>query len=381
MRLTGSISVARSSPDERRAVRALVGTDSSRVPLAALDAALRDAVGMGLVDWLLQLGPPLRDRVGERTEKAQRRSAVESLALDHPMASRPWFDEWMVAARRDGALATAARLEKRRYLEAALDVLGLVLGGSFDRIPFATLVARATGDTKRLASATVRALVEQALALEVGGARPASSAERRLLWRRFGILVDDVSSDVLVLNLRPDGDAPLARWLRDAADVGEPFRVTLRQLERAALTFDAAFPPTVVFVCENPAIVMDAATRLGARCCPLLCTEGVPSDAFWTVARPLVDAGVELRAHADFDASGCSIVGALVERLGARPWRFDSVAYRSALDGMDSRMVLPMSKGTPPPTPWDPLLREALVDDGRAVFEELVVESLVEDLD
>ena len=41
------------SPEERRALQGLIGGSSSLVRLAALDASLRAAVGVGLTEWLV----------------------------------------------------------------------------------------------------------------------------------------------------------------------------------------------------------------------------------------------------------------------------------------------------------------------------------------
>lgn len=55
------------------------------------------------------------------------------------------------------------------------------------------------------------------------------SAERRDLWDRAGVLVDDLASPVLVLNLPAEADG-LGEWLTGAARYGTPFQVTLHQL-------------------------------------------------------------------------------------------------------------------------------------------------------
>ncbi len=379
LEVTGSATISSFGPVERRAVQALLGVASSRVDVAAVDRAIHNAVGCGLIEWLERLGPPLRNRLRERTEKALRRSSAEAMAAGHRIAERPWFDEWLNAVNRDGAMAAAARLEERRYLEAALNVLCAVLDATHDNVPFATVIAGATGDTKRMSSATVRALVEQALALETGTERPTNSRQRRILWGRFGVVVDDVSSDVLVLNLRPTGDTLLERWLRDAADAGEPFRVTLRQLNAMSLTWESGLRP-IVSVCENPAVVMEAANRLGALSAPLVCTEGVPSDAVWSVVEGIAQSGSAIRVHADFDAAGCSIAGAVILRCDAVPWRFDAESYQTGLETWGVHLALPLSKGIVPETRWDPRLGELLRSDGRAVYEELVVDDLIADL-
>lgn len=372
---TGTVTLAAASPDERRALHALLGRPSTRVSLEDLDAALRAGAGCGLDEWLEVVGGPLRDRPSERASRAVSRAATEATALDHPLAGEPWFEPWLAGLRTDGTFAKVARQGTHEPLVDALQLLSVVLWGELDRVPLAAVAASVTGDTKRLTSTTVRTMVERALALVADVERPHDSRARRLLWRRFGVIIDDVSSDVLVLNLQPRGDGHVDRWLRSAAEVGEPFRVTLRQLESASRRVDAP----VVWVCENPAVVMDVAGRLGPASGPLLCTDGVPSDAFWALAAAL-DKATELRVHADFDAAGCTIAGAVIAQLGARPWRFDAPSYRDALSRFGATMNLPMSKGQVPSTPWDPELAIAVADDGRAIYEELLIDTLVADL-
>ena len=62
--------------------------------------------------------------------------------------------------------------------------------------------------------------------------------------------------------------------------------------------------PPVVWVCENPSVVEEAAEKLGARCAPLICVEGRPSVAATPLLGALSRCGTELRYHGDFDWSG-----------------------------------------------------------------------------
>jgi uncharacterized protein (TIGR02679 family) len=350
-------------------------TRRSRSGPCQLDDAVHGATGMHLQAWLEQSEGPLRDRPGERTARVERRSGLIAELRAHPIAAEPWFERWLDGITADGLLALAQR---RGVLAAAVDIVqSAVHGGSDGRHrSLASVAAAATGDTKQLASTTVRSLVERALALAAGVPRPTASLDRRLLWRGFGVTLDDVSSDVLVLNVRARGDDRLARWLGDAADAGEPFRVTLRQLMASPLAIDAP----VLWVCENPAVVMDVAAQLGELGGPLVCTEGVPTDACWTLLDRL-NAPADVRVRADFDAAGLAIVGAVLARVaGSKPWRFDAPTYRRALAELGTRMRLPRSRGHVPASPWDPELAEAITADGRAVFEELLTDELVDDL-
>jgi uncharacterized protein (TIGR02679 family) len=133
-----------------------------------------------------------------------------------------------------------------------------------------------------------------------------------------------------------------------------------------------------VFVCENPAVVAIAADQLRATCAPLVCVEGIPSTAAWQLLQSLVGHGAQLGFHADFDWDGIKIGNLLVERLGARPWRFGHGEYRAAMAEDSLRNPL---TGAPVRAVWDSDLTRAMSESREAVSEESVVQALLEDLD
>ncbi len=387
--LEGSIELAGLSAPERKALTGLLGRaparESVRVKLAELDECLLRSAGVDLVVWLESVGGPLRNRPAERHA---RRSALESLRMivEHgTLAERPWVGDWLDSLTRDGLLAKMARDETGfDDLAAAIGILGALPA---DDIPLAVLAARVTGDTKRLTMTRVRTLVERSLAIQVGLTVDAvveertttgASLERRMLWRHFGVRLDDVSSTVLVLGLCAVGDTPLDRWLRDAAGLGVAMSVTLAQLERWAINL----PSDTVHVCENPAVVGAAVHRLGPRSKPLLCTAGVPNDAFWLLAERLGISGTPLMVRADFDPAGITIARSVMDRTGASPWRFGTSNYVDAAHEAQRRgLALPGLVGPVPATPWDVALAPAMASAGVVVFEELLVDELVADLD
>ncbi len=212
----------------------------------------------------------------------------------------------------------------------------------------------------------------RALAIQAEVSRPAAAAERRELWERAGVIVDDLASRVLVLNLPAQGDG-LGDWLTSAARYGTPFQVTLHQL--------AAHPIRLrldrIFVCENPAVLRRACEELGASCPPLVCTEGRPSVAFHKLADVAASSGSELRYHGDFDWPGVAIASDVIARHGAQPWRMAASDYLAAARPSGTRIEL---HGEPVPTPWDPHLSQAMCATGCAVFEEEVSDQLLADL-
>jgi uncharacterized protein (TIGR02679 family) len=203
----------------------------------------------------------------------------------------------------------------------------------------------------------------------------ASSEERRRLWRAVGLDCDALSSDVLVLGLRPRGDGLAARQLRECADAGEPRRLTLRELSRASL---AVAPGTAVYVCENPAVVEAAADALGARSAPLVCVEGLPSVAGLALLKALAAGGACLRVHADLDWAGLRIVARVLSAAGsAEPWRMSAANHRAALAASAHG---PPLDGRRASAHWDLELVPAMLEGGRAVLEEQVLDVLLADL-
>ena len=383
--LAGSVSIPSPSADERAAVGSLLGrhrkaAGTIRVEVVALDGALRkSALGVGLADWLEETGGPLRDR---RTEAASARARLDALwedAADSTFAGEVWFADWLEGLRRDGLPTRFAPGAEDELLADAIATMERlpVTGG---RVSLAVLASQVTGDTKRLTDTAVATLVLRGLAHRYDVPRARRAGERRALWARVGVVVDDLSSHVLVLNLPAHGPAMLGSWLSDAAHFGEPFRVTLRQLVDAGEPF---LRPGVVHVCENPAVVMEAAERLGEECAPLVCTEGQPSDAVRLLLRELVLAGGDLRVHADLDAAGVRIVGGVLARAeslrpgSAAPWRMGSDDYEVAVAALPALEPL---DGDVPPTPWDPGLAPAITATGLRVFEEQVIDDLLDDL-
>jgi uncharacterized protein (TIGR02679 family) len=380
--LTGRISVAAPDDAERKAIIGITGvhqpagTRRMTVPLTDVDAALSRATGLGLAGVLAALGEPLRNRPAETAVLTDARAGLIAAAQDSPLnGSCPWYRPWLADLTRDGTITRLAKLDDARALGEAVRVLEYLAARQADAPPIAlpALAARITGDTKALNhGSTLATLIMRALALREGVARPASAAQRRELWDLSGVIVDDLASRVLVLNLPAQGDG-LGEWLTGAARYGTPFQVTLQQLDAHPIRL----PPARIFACENPAVLRRACAELGPACPPLLCAEGQPSTAFHTLARIAVAAGSELAYHGDFDWPGVAITAKIIDRHGARPWRMTAGDYLSGVKAGDTAVAL---KGEPVPTPWEPELRETMRATGRAIYEETVTDQLLADL-
>jgi uncharacterized protein (TIGR02679 family) len=157
---------------------------------------------------------------------------------------------------------------------------------------------------------------------------------------------------------------------------GEPAYLSLRWLLRAA----PAWPvdSRAVFVCENPNLVAIAAERLGTRCAPLVCTDGMPAAAQRTLLQQLVRSGARLRCHADFDWAGVRIANHLLRDAGATAWRMGAADYEAAASTAGAaRHAL---AGAEAEAVWDAQLAPAMRRHGLAIAEEAVADSLLDDL-
>ena len=133
-----------------------------------------------------------------------------------------------------------------------------------------------------------------------------------------------------------------------------------------------------VYVCENPNLVAIAADRVGARCAPLVCTDGMPAAAQRTLLAQLAQAGAQLRYHGDFDWPGLRIANHVMRTWEARPWRFMARDYEAAAtDAPQARHALNV---TGVEAAWDDALAPAMRRHGVAIAEEAVAASLLEDL-
>ncbi|MFD4144296.1 TIGR02679 domain-containing protein, partial [Streptomyces sp. NPDC058572] len=320
--LDGDIGLTGPSEAERRTVIGITGRyrpETARrlaVPLRDLDGYLYDRYGTGLLQTLGRLHGPLRDRPAERADEESRRDQALKSLRSSRLAGQGWFAAWLERIAADGTLTRLVRRGDAPLLDAAARVLERLCGdgdrctGSPERssavLPLPVLAEWATGDTKALVPGTpLEQLVLRALAQRVGDgcAVPRNRAGRRALWESAGAIADDLASQVLVLNIGARGDTVVCDWLRDAADFGIPFRLTLHQLAT-----DPVVPAArTIFVCENPAVLRAAAGELRDTGAALVCTEGVPSAACHKLLDDAVRAGARLYWRADFDWAGLRI--------------------------------------------------------------------------
>lgn len=331
----------------------------------------------GLAAAVVALTGPVTDRAAAAAAtEAAWRAAFDP--LDRAVAGRPGLTEWAERLRTTGTVRRVAR-----HPGAAADLLTrlasvlAVLPGEPE--PIGRFAERVLGSAHALDPDRPLAGLVFGAARALGGVPDgAGSAWRREVWASVGLLRDELSSTVLVLNLPTAADTPTGRLLAALHETGEPAVLTLRQLRRPPRL---RAPGVTVSVCENPVVVAEAADHLGSAAGPLVCLGGQPGVAAMTLLRGLADSGTRLRYHGDFDWGGLRIGNVVFSRLPADPWRFDAATYRSALNrGTPYRGAEHPLIGEPAPCSWDPELAEAMRDAGRRVEEERGLDDLLGDL-
>lgn len=291
--------------------------------------------------------------------------------VDSHAALRAWLDD----VQATGLLRRLSRGDAR--IGRSLLDQSLVVGSRLPApgISLAELAAAATGDSHALDEGQPVGTLVMRLARALGrNGSGTESLDRRDVWANVGVLCDELSAPVLVLNLRADTAASAGRALAIHADAGEPCRLSTRQLLRQPPHFAPAVAGRSVFVCENPSVVAAAANQLGVRSAPLVCVEGQVRTAARLLLDRLAEAGARLRYHGDFDWGGIRIANVVMARCGAVPWRYYAADYRGAPAGAELR-------GSPVSACWDSELEAVMRASGWAVYEEQMIAELLADLD
>ena len=382
---------------EREALAVLTGRSprdakSIRIDVARLDAVLcRAGIAPSLREALEQIDGPLSHLASMRATTNASWAAVVATCTHPALAA------YLEAPAGLGLIKRLARQNAsaaEHLLQAACAVLRRLPAGGVAR---AQLAAETLGNAHALddGQATATLVLAAWRQIEKGQSRtgdpddpssgmrnatpddpsdsaldPASDERRRDVWARAGVLVNELARPALLLNLQVQADE------RPVCTTGEPAYLSLRRLLRTPPRWAAA--GRTVFVCENPNLVAIAADRLGPRCAPLACTEGMPAAAQRTLLTQLVEIGAHLRYHGDFDWPGIQIANHVMRVWNASPWRFGAVDYEAAAANA-SHTQRDLAE-TCVAASWDAALAPAMQHFGLAIAEEAVASALLEDL-
>lgn len=386
--LRGVVTLRHSTAAEREAIDRLLGRMPSTgaslsVNLDHLEAVLRHAVLCNdLTEAVEALLGPIANLRTLRAEQVETWRHLFENQRQAGLLNERWHP-WLVTVQLSGLL--------RRLSGNDVSVAGQLLGQAIavlqklpcHGIPLAELAAATLGSSHALdsgqpvATLVLRAIAEPCTSDDFGNTPRARArtraAIRRDAWASVGVMVDELSSPVLVLNLKGDRQSLTGRSLNLHSAVGEPCRLSVRQLLRHPPSFEPSGTCPIVFICENPTVVAAAAHRLGNRSAPLVCTDGQPKTATTLLLTQLASAGVSLAYHGDFDWGGLRIGNHIIRRHGAVTWRFDARHYLEHRGGIE--LI-----GSPVAASWDAELMSAMVRAGRAIHEEQVLDDLLNDL-
>ena len=377
---TGTISLSNASDEQRDAMDRLLGRKptggtSLSVRLDRLEQLLQHA---GLADSLYNAivavsGPVTNRRALQEAEDRQWRAVFEDARSQTKRgdAGRRWLER----LESDGSLKRMCSRDAqtgRDLMELAVAIFNTLPAANE---PLARLAATHTGDAHALDHGRPLATLILRAAMELTGEwLDDTTASRRSLWAAIGVICDEFSAPVLVLNLRTTGTGLVDRLLNESADIGEPLRVTTGQLMRHAPHVDD-MGDRPIYICENPAVLAMAASRYGPNTHPLICTEGQPSTAAHLLLSKLADANALLRYHGDFDWPGIGIANLMDRRYLTDPWRMSESDYLAAV----AEATEPLA-GSEVQSTWDDRLTAAMHEQGRIVYEEQVAETLIQDV-
>lgn len=373
--LTGTLTLDTPTAEERRAVDQLLrrATSTGASLSVSPEALLVQLRAAGLAhSWEEVLEAVCGQPDPARALAAAHAQAWEDLWNRQKGTIGPSLHIWLDQLRRDGLLKRLSGGDADvagRWLDQAVAVLRQ---SPFEDEPIASVAARITGNSHALdLDSPLATIVLRGLSLIHQCAMPVSAAVRRDLWAKAGIVCDELSAPVLTFNLLLPGAAPLDGILAAANTAATPLHVTTRLL--LATDWTNFSVPARVYVCENPSIVALAARGLGRASAPLVCIDGEPKTAAWSLLGRLRAAGTELWYHGDFDWKGVAIASRVIARLNARPWRYSAVDYGAAI-GIDELAGFPVQ------TPWCPDLAAEMKKRNRLVHEEAVADLLLHDL-
>jgi uncharacterized protein (TIGR02679 family) len=329
------------------------------VSIAELDHAVQRAgLAASFRHALELLDGPIADLMADRAASEHAWSSAFSRAMD------PRLVGFLQSAASRGIVKRLAGGEPQnaaRLLESTSRVLARLPAPGWPR---SQLAADTLGDAHALDQG--RAVATLILAT----LRRDQDEHDRDTWARAGVLVNELAAPALVLNLPAEPETPAGRLAQTARELGLPLHLSLRALLRPSPRWRVQGRD--VFVCENPNIVSIAADRLGVRCAPLVCSDGMPSASQRVLLQQLHAQGARLRYHGDFDWPGIQIANFVMRSFAAQPWRLSAHDYVA-------RGGKPLA-GPAVIASWDEALTPRMAAACCALEEETVVDELLEDL-
>lgn len=317
------------------------------------------------------LGRPLAMRAAAQAQHRLQVNGLKSMFIELAQSARSGVltepESIWTGLQRSGWIARLTNATTPdRSLHAAVAVLRELppQGAAMDR---RQLASRVTGNPHALDHGTL--LAGLALAMLVAGGRIEPRQSPRRAWADVGVRCDDVVGGLIVLGILPIG------W---TAPLGSPVTLPPRVLS-ACHWPEAPAPNAWVFVTENPSVVSAAADlALADEPIHLICTNGTPSDIEIAAIARVAHHGWRVAVRADFDSAGLAHVAAILQKVpDAIPWRMSARDYRESLK---CELIDKVALDEIPDVDWDPELSTCMRETQVAAYEELLLPSLLADL-
>lgn len=363
------------TPAQREALDSLLGRRPTRGnTLTVTIESLAEAVGIeDAADIILACFGEVPNLRAQRDERQAKWEQVFVNAKDALLGDATAWT-WIESLRNDGLLKRQSKSDPAVGTKLMATAAEIWKRMPFDQITLAELAADLTGDTHALdRGQPLSPLLLRGLKFRTSHDGNKSAEARRLAWDSVGVVIDRLSAPALTFNLNAAPGASLENILANFRELNQPAYLTFQIIanENPFLPL----PPEMknVYVVENPVVVEVAASKLGSRCAPLICTEGQPASAVKKLLRHLSQAGAAIHLHADFDWRGLSFVDQLLCIPGTHPWRMEEEDY-SAIEGsveLTGRSIEPN---------WAKSLVAAMRNRGTAVYEEQTLPRLLDDL-
>ena len=238
--LTGTLALPDASDAERDAINRLLGRVPTRgntaaVSLDQLEDKLRAAgVCPSLQAAVEELTGPVVDLRAEREMVESRWTAIFA-AASNKIVPRPELKNWFDQLRATGLLRRYGIADAERLLSQALEVVAALPAQD---TPLAELAAATLGDAHALDPDTSLGSIVLRAAAALGKCEKWDDVQsRRDAWASVGVICDELSAPILVLNLRASENTPTSQALAAYAAIGEPTYLSVRQLLRTPPTF------------------------------------------------------------------------------------------------------------------------------------------------
>lgn len=396
-RIAGSIRLSELSDKEREAFEGLfsinmLGQSEIRIQLRDLDDALQETrFRLSVVDSLrLLYGEDWMTRQEQR--ETEQRSWERFCDWATHIVGTERLKVWIEQLRSGRGLGYRTFLECYKEFSETGTSTGFEkatialqqLPANQERLP--VFAARTTGDPHGLDRLSLAGRVfywgmlaiqdhldsgtEEQTDLDSESENLTQSEAVRTRYAFAGIQLDDISSIVWVAGWGGLTESPVALPLWTVERLGS-----------------SSFPSvTDVIVVENPSIfgtLVDLSSKTGTPLpFPVICTSGQPSLAALKLLDKMTDEQSRIHYSGDFDVKGLAMGIGLSQRYGDRflPWRFDAATHQMAVRSTHPEFsetetnALQRMK-----VPWDDRLLDVLIMTGRKVYQEQILELLLED--